>query len=147
MYRLIKTFAPVCVVVATTLGMASLVPAPKPVYHTCLTDRENEKLGRVPDMRTAVDRLSLYEPLDPATFEKILKWSCRLGDVISLPPTNSTARRVDAIMVQMKKLVARMGTRVNEVCMPEFMDVSDDFCDTCDSYSSNLHMSLSSSSS
>jgi hypothetical protein len=147
MYRFLKMLPPLGLTGVVLLGALQLVPSPKPLYHTCLTHRENEQLGLIPELRTFIDRLSLYEPLDPGTFEKILKWALRVAVLSSAPHTNASARRVDSIMVQLKKLVSRMGPRVGDSpeAHTEFTDLSDDFCDACDSYSFNVHTELSNS--
>jgi hypothetical protein len=60
--------------------------------------------------------------------------------------TNASSRRVDSINVQLKKLLARMSTKMeyNEGVTKEFLDASDGFLEACEAHSFNAHMLLSS---
>lgn len=146
--NVLKTMVfPVAITGAVVLGGVSLIPKPAPIYYDTLSDRENASLAAIPSIRVELEHLSKYEPLDPPTFKKILKWVCVLAG-LEATITNSTTRRIDSINVQLKKLLARMSTKMeyNAEIEKEFRDASDGFLEACESQSFNAHMLLNSSS-
>ena len=135
-------------VAVLTIG-ASLIPRPRPAYFEGLTHAENAKLDTVPDIKSILDRLSQYEPLDPQTFEKLLKWSCKYADLIIGPISNENVKRMSSVSFQMTKMVSRLGNKVKKhsVNTPEsiqdFEGVSEDFHEACHAHIFNAHLELS----
>lgn len=105
MNRLSKLAIGLGVVGVITIGASQLLPRPAPSYFKCLTQEENTKLNTIPDLTSILDRLSQYEPLDPHTFEKLLKWSCKYADLNSAPKSNESVKRMDSVSLDRKSVV------------------------------------------
>lgn len=149
MNRLSKLAIGFGVVGVVTIGASQLIPRPPPSYFKSLTQKENTKLNTIPDLKSILDRLSQYEPLDPHTFEKLLKWSCKYADLNSGPKSNENVKRMDSVSFQMTKMVSRLGSRVKKhaVNTPEtvqdFEGISEEFHEACQSHIFNAHLELS----
>jgi hypothetical protein len=149
MNRLSKLAIGMGVLGVVTIGASQLMPRPAPPHFKSLTQEENTKLSTVPDITSMLERLSHYEPLDPQTFEKLLKWCCKYADLSAGPKSNENVKRMDSVSFQMSKMVSRLGARVKKhaVNTPEtvqdFEGVAEEFHEACQARVFNAHLELS----